>query len=163
MHHHRTAAVARRTVSGLGVCDALRLEVDPVQLPWLAEELDDMRGPLEEALLRARADGAADEAAAHEHALRLLGMLRAQIAGERQISIVGPTGMVDEVVRGAVRNVVGALADLIGQRDDVADGERLQETATAAEAWVRTFVDLRAVLAFEFDPQAERPCRRVSR
>jgi hypothetical protein len=153
MHHHRTAAT-RRTVSGLGVCDALRLELAPVQLPWLADELDEMRGPLEEALLRARAGESADEAAAHEYELRLLRMMRAQLADDRTTVFVGPTGMVDEAVRGAMRNVVGALAELVGDRD-AADGERLRETAAAADAWVRTFVDLRAVVAFNFDPEAE--------
>jgi hypothetical protein len=149
MHHHRTAA-ARRTVSGLGVCDALRLELAPVQLPWLADELDEMRGPLEEALRRS----GADEAAAHEYELRLLRMMRAQLADERTTVFVGPTGMVDEAVRGAMRNVVGALAELVHDRE-LADGDRLRETAAAAEAWVRTFVDLRAVVAFNFDPEAE--------
>lgn len=153
MHHHRTATT-RRTVSGLGVCDALRLELAPVQLPWLVDELDEMRGPLEEALLRARADEAADDVAAHEYELRLLRMMRAQLADGRTTVFVGPTGMVDEAVGGAMRNVVGALAELVGDRD-VADGERLRETAAAADAWVRTFVDLRAVVAFNFDPEAE--------
>jgi hypothetical protein len=153
MQHHRTAAT-RRTVSGLGVCDALRLELVSAQLPWLADELDDMRGPLEEALMRARADDAADEAAGHEYELRLLRMMRAQLADETATVFVGPTGMVDEAVRGAMRNVVGALAELVHDRE-VADGERLRATAAAADAWVRTFVDLRAVVAFNFDPEAE--------
>jgi hypothetical protein len=153
MHDHRTAAT-RRTVSGLGVCDALRLELAPVQRPWLADELDEMRGPLEEALLRARADDAAEDAAAHQYELRLLRMMRAQLADDRTTVFVGPTGMVDEAVRGALRNVVGALAELVHDRE-AADGDRLLETAAAATAWVRTFVDLRAVVAFNFDPEAE--------
>jgi hypothetical protein len=152
MHHHRTAM--RGTVCGLGVCDALRLELAPVQLPWLADELDEMRGPLEEALLRARADESADEAAGHEYELRLLRMMRAQLVDDRSTVFVGPTGMVDEAVRGAMCNVVGALSELVHDRDG-ADEERLRETAAAANAWVRTFVDLRAVVAFNFDPEAE--------
>lgn len=152
MHYHRTAT--RRTVSGLGVCDALRLELAPVQLPWLADELDEMRGPLEEALARARADDATDDAAGHEYELRLLRMMRAQLADERSTVFVGPTGMVDEAVGGAMRNVVGALSELVHDRE-AADAERLRETAEAANAWVRTFVDLRAVVAFNFDPDAE--------
>jgi hypothetical protein len=152
MHHHRTAM--RGTVCGLGVCDALKLELAPVQLPWLADELDEMRGPLEEALLRARAEESADEAAGHEYELRLLRMMRAQLVDDRSTVFVGPTGMVDEAVRGAMRNVVGALSELVHDRDR-ADEERLRETAAAANAWVRTFVDLRAVVAFNFDPEAE--------
>ena len=153
MHHHRTAAV-RRTVSGLGVCDALRLELEPVQLPWLADELDEMRGPLEEALARAREAGSEDEATAHAYELRLLRMMRAQL-GDRPAPLVfvGPTGMVDEAVHGTMRNVVGALAELA--HGSAADPRRLRDAAAAADAWVRTFLDLRAVVAFNFDPEAE--------
>ena len=43
-------------VRGLGVCDVLEVEIAPVQLPWLIDELDEMRGPLEEQLVRERAD-----------------------------------------------------------------------------------------------------------
>jgi hypothetical protein len=152
MHHHRTAT--RRTATGLGVCDALRLELATVQLPWLADELDEMRGPLEEALLRARADQADDDAAGHEYELRLLRLMRSQLVDDRSTVFVGPTGMVDEAVRGAMRNVVGALSELVHDRE-VADADRLRETAAAASAWVRTFVDVRAVVAFNFDPEAE--------
>jgi hypothetical protein len=113
-----------------------------------------MRGPLEEALLRARADGAADDVAGHEYELRLLRMMRSQLVDERSTVFVGPTGMVDEAVRGAMRNVVGALSELVHDRE-LADPDRLRETAAAANAWVRTFVDLRAVVAFNFDPEAE--------
>jgi hypothetical protein len=155
MQHHRTAVV-RRSVSGLGVCDALRLELEPVQLPWLADELDEMRGPLEEALARARTEGTEDEAAAHRYELRLLRMMRAQIPDARAAApmvFVGPTGLVDEAVRGTMRNVVGALAELAHGAS--AEPGRLRDAAAAADAWVRTFLDLRAVVAFNFDPEAE--------
>jgi hypothetical protein len=99
-------------------------------------------------------DEAADDAAGHAYELRLLRMMRSQLVDDRSTVFVGPTGMVDEAVRGAMRNVVGALAELVHDRE-LADPDRLCETAAAANAWVRTFVDLRAVVAFNFDPEAE--------
>lgn len=155
------------SVSGLGVCDALRVELLPRQVPWLIDELEEMRGPLEEALYRARVDApagcgrAADDLAAREYELRLLRMVRAQLgatqAKEGPTVFVGPTGMVGEAVGGAMRNVVGALAELVSDRSvgDAAACERLRETAEAANAWVRTFLDLWALVAFNFDPSAE--------
>ena len=48
------ASVPSGSASGLGVCDVWRLELSAGQWPWLADELDELRGPLEEELQRAR-------------------------------------------------------------------------------------------------------------
>ena len=62
MHHHRNAtaeptphraaapAPPARTVHGLGVVDALRIDLEPGQLPWLAAEIDTLRYCLEDEL-----------------------------------------------------------------------------------------------------------------
>ena len=61
MHHHRNAgaepAPRRATtpppagnVHGLGVVDALRIDLEPGQLPWLAAEIDTLRYCLEDEL-----------------------------------------------------------------------------------------------------------------
>jgi hypothetical protein len=42
-------------VCGLGECHALCVELRPVQLPWLADEIGELRGPIEEELARERA------------------------------------------------------------------------------------------------------------
>jgi hypothetical protein len=147
-------AVPSGTVHGLGVCDALRIELLPVQLPWLIDELEEMRGPLEEALGCA---SPGDEAAALRYELRLLRRLRAQLppAGHAgPFTLVGPAVMVGEVVRGTLRNVAAALAEL-AQARPAADPEPLRATAAAAAAWTRTCLDCRAVEAFSFDPEAE--------
>jgi len=69
-------------VSGLGVCDVWRLEL----WPWLVDELEELRGPLEEALQHARAKQAvdhsealADEVCAREYDLRRVRAMRAQL------------------------------------------------------------------------------------
>jgi hypothetical protein len=80
------ASAPRLSVSGLGVCDVWRLELSTVQWPWLVDELEDLRGPLEEALQRAYAQQAVDdgetlveEIAAREYELRLVRWMRAQL------------------------------------------------------------------------------------
>jgi hypothetical protein len=63
MQWHRTAAgIERRrpdapavtTVQGLGLCDVLRVELQPCQIAGAIDELDERRGPLEESYQRAR-------------------------------------------------------------------------------------------------------------
>ena len=73
-------------MSGLGVCDVWRLELTAEQWPWLVDELEELRGPLEEALQRAyaeqvlhRTDALADEISAREYELRLVRLMRAQL------------------------------------------------------------------------------------
>jgi hypothetical protein len=154
------------SVSGLGVCDALRVELQPVQVPWLVDELEEMRGPLEETVRRIRADASAQceravaDLATYEYELRLLRMMRAQLGAgqaDEPTVFVGPAGLVGEAVRGAMRNAVGSLADLVHDRavEQQAGREHLRATAEAAHAWVRTYLDLQAVVAFNFDPHAE--------
>jgi hypothetical protein len=66
MHHHRNAGAELApgraatpppagNVQGLGVVDALRIDVQPEQLPWLAAELDTLRYCLEDELAHRRA------------------------------------------------------------------------------------------------------------
>jgi hypothetical protein len=155
-------------VRGLGVSDALQVELEDVQLSWLIDELEEMRGPLEESLQLARArciddpaDGAAaEELEATEHQLRLLRMVRAQLPPSGhggRVSFVGPTELVLDVVRETTRNVVAALSELVhGQ--DVGHGDwhtRVSQASGAAAAWVQTFLDCETVELFAFDPSAD--------
>src|SRR2546421_7747632 len=80
------ASVPSGSVSGLGVCDVWRLELSAVQWPWLLDELDIVRGALEDALDHIREDhvadtrlATADELSRREYELRFLGMMRAQL------------------------------------------------------------------------------------
>jgi hypothetical protein len=153
------------SVHGLGVCDALRLRLRPVQVPWLIDELEELRGPFEERLQRLRAEAASSGDArtrealrAAEYELQLLRMMRAQLPGsqEEPVSFVGPSAMVLDVVLSTLRSVVDRLAELAGERVcDERAGARLGEAAAAAQAWVETFLDCQAVAAFSFDPDVD--------
>ena len=154
-------------VGGLGVCDALRVELDPVQLPWLVDAREEMRRPLEERLQRARAqderrhdEPSTRELAEREYHLRLLRLMHARLAApcdEQSTTFVGPSAMVADVVRVAMRNVTAELRDLAdgwaGSRHE--EHERLQRTAAAASAWVDTFLACEAVTSFNFDGDAD--------
>jgi hypothetical protein len=155
------------TVRGLGVCDALSVHLQPAQVPWLIDELDHRRGPIEEELRRLREthmrggnDAPADEIEEREYELRLLQAMRAQLDGGGHNGLtgfVGPSGMVGEIARDTMRFVVQRLSELVhsGSVIDPDELARLHVTADAARAWVQTFLDCRAVETFNFDPEAD--------
>jgi hypothetical protein len=144
---------------GLGVSDVLELELAPIQVPWLIDELDEVRGPLEEALQRVRATSPAhsDEALeAGEYELRLLRLMRSRLpsyATEEPVRFVGPSGMVETLVRGVVRNVASAVSELAGQPRP--DAHALRDAGAAVAAWTSTLVDCLDVARFNFDPDAD--------
>lgn len=110
MRDQRIAGRERASVSGLGVCDVWRLELTAEQWPWLIDERDEIRGPLEEELRRAWAQQAVDERAeaaqevtAREYELRLVRMMREQLPAGGQgggVVFVGPAELVRELVPG---------------------------------------------------------------
>lgn len=159
------ASVPFGSMSGLGVCDVWRLELSAVQWPWLADELDELRGPLEEELQRARTahdvdadDNTAVELSAREYELRLLRAMRAQLPAfdyRGAVVFVGPAPLVRGLVAGTLCNVVGTLSELVGAPRRLSDRNaraRLAATADAARSWAETFVDRHELEAFSFDP-----------
>lgn len=68
-------------VSGLGVCDALRLELAPLQVSWLAVELDATRARLEDRV-QALDRNQRDELDRLGYELHLLRLMRAQLPAE---------------------------------------------------------------------------------
>src|SRR3954453_21872182 len=94
---------------GLGVCDALRVELAAEQLPGLAEQIEAHSAALRDEIERRRAAlmprdlrGAAqlDEA---ENELRLIKRLRSELPTAREPSgplvVIGPAGPVGAMVR----------------------------------------------------------------
>jgi hypothetical protein len=117
MHHNRNAGAAlapRRTntpppagpVHGLGLVDALRIDVDPAQLPWLAAEIEIVRYCREDELAhqrkrheqlpaeatepgRAKAREAEREVDRRAHQLEVLAMIRDQLPISSEAAQVG--------------------------------------------------------------------------
>ncbi len=142
MHDHRIAATGTpgpSTVTGLGVCDALRVRLEPVQVAWLIDELEELRTPLEEQLQRTP-DG--DERDAVERELAALRRMRAQLpAAGAGIGAVlcGPADPVAGLVLAALRSCAAALAELTqGQlRGDAPHAGRPAAITRRGAAWRR--------------------------
>jgi hypothetical protein len=155
----------RDGVRGLGVSDVLEIDLEPSQLPWLLDEPEAMRDRIGEQLQQATAAALASPSSdtqpveEREYELRLLGMMRARLPKHIDhvpIAFVGPSGMVEDAVRGAVRRAADALSQLAAGnlRSGIDAGARLDETAVAAAKWVETLQNCQAVVGFNFDPGA---------
>jgi hypothetical protein len=168
MHEHRGEYDRRLTgtVRGAGVSDVLIVDLQPAQIPWLVDELETLRGPLEEEWHRVSANAAAskhgDAACERDerlYELKLVRMMRAGLPAtghDAPVTFAGPTVLVCELVHGAMHNAAATLAELThGSRAEPREHERLEAVANAAAAWVQTFLDLRAVVWFNFDPDAD--------
>jgi hypothetical protein len=153
----RTVAASR--VSGLGICDALRVTLEPIQIRWLRDELDEVCRALEET----RAIGVVSEPrdrSAEDYRLHLLRLVREQIVkpidGE-DLVLVGPSMMLGDLIRGAMRHAIETLAEIasaqsLSHEDTV---QALGDASVAAAAWVETYRDALAVETFSFDPAAD--------
>lgn len=153
------------SVRGLGVCDALRVELQDVQLSPLIDAAAAFVRSCELGLERragvssASGPRALEAQAAAEYELRLAERLREALPRRGHVgpfALVGPAGMAFELVRSCARDATMALALLLGAPlagDDAATAE-LERTAAAAAAWTATLLDCRTVEAFRFDPDA---------
>jgi hypothetical protein len=180
MHAHRIAGEPDPSavpppwsdrVCGLGVCDALQLRLEPGQLPWLCDELEQLRVAHEQALGEATAARAANESREralagedverHRHELALVAAVRDRIAredGDGRVIVCGPAPMLSAIVRGATRAVTEALAERADDRaaaQDADGGRRLLALARAADAWVHTLVALARLEWFTFELEPE--------
>jgi hypothetical protein len=156
------------SVRGLGVCDVLQVELMPVQLPQLIEQIDAMRASLEEEIRRrsdAMAPGdarGADWLRAAQYQLHLVDLARERIpAGDvsQPFDFFGPAEMLGALARDATVGAVDTLARLV--RDEEARGrearDRLSLASEAAATWVRTLVEVTALEGFSFDRDRD-PC-----
>jgi hypothetical protein len=158
----------------MGLCDVLRIELEPCQLAGAIDELEERRGPLHESFEQARtrwdalaerererATGTASDLArqlsASAYALRVLTAVRAQLPTAdhgHEVTLVGPASTLSDVVAVATANAVDDLAELVRKppTGDAGTQARLRGVADAAVAWVATFIECQAVEWFNFDP-----------
>jgi hypothetical protein len=140
MQSQRTAEASALSgsVRGLGVCDALRLELLPEQLPHLVEQVE---------ALRRSSDG--DE-------LRLVSLLRDGLPApdiSTPFTFIGPTHLVHDVVQSSLR----ASAEQLAAALSAGSSDRLAHAVVCAAAWARTRLECRAIEAFSFDRDADPP------
>jgi hypothetical protein len=142
MQADRSAGEARTvgSVRGLGVCDVLRIELDPVQRAGLELQLAARVAALER---RGEPDG---------EELRLLARMRARVPASvgRSFVLVGPAGLVVELVGACLAAAVAGLHARLGEGAAwSAASER--DLATVA-AWIATALDCQAVEGYSFEP-----------
>jgi hypothetical protein len=157
------ASALSGSVRGLGVCDALRLELVPEQLPRLLEQVEALSAALEDEIEHRRAatvpgdPRGAEQLESAEDDLRLVELLREQLPADGEAAepfvVIGPAGPIGTTVRGAMRHAVEALSELVlaTTRHDADGRDQLTRAATAATAWVRTYVEVQAVEDFSFE------------
>jgi hypothetical protein len=151
MHLHRTSGElpSPARAQGLGICDAVRITFEPSQVAGLIDELDELRGPLEQERSRERS---ADEI---DYQLACLRAMRAQLPPAEAPAagvLVGPADLIAQVVRGAAAEAAERLARLIARVPG--DAAAVPGAADAAAAWVETWLACRLLEGFEFEPRA---------
>jgi hypothetical protein len=181
MHAHRIAGQPVPSsdppwsdrVRGLGVCDALQLQLEPEQLPWLLDELDELSVAHEQGLSEAAARraitgdpqirrDATEDVDDRREELALLRAVRERISGapDGPAVVCGPAPLLSSVVRGVTQAAAERLAELAGEfptgRDAEASG-RILSTAAATNAWVQTLVALQRLEWFTFKATATTP------
>jgi hypothetical protein len=154
MQVNRIAGAARLAggVRGLGVCDVLRVELDPVQRSGLLEQLTSRVAELERAGHDAVDDG--------QEEVRLLARMRAGLPPSTAdpFTLTGPAGLVLALVGACLTRAVATAHARLGEGETgvpwVAGCERELE---AAAAWITTSLECHAVEAFCFEPGADPP------
>ena len=143
MQEHRTAPPAG-SVRGLGVCDALRVELVP-------EQLDDVERVLSAriAALEARGHEAGTEGSAETHRA----LLRMRVERANLPVLVGPSGLVIEIAQACMGEAVLALSErLRAGAGHPSELSGLARAACAVAAWVATLSDCREVEGYTFEP-----------
>jgi hypothetical protein len=147
MQWDRTAAEAAMSGSarGLGVCDVLRVELAAVQHASVVAALDTR--------IAALASGEPATAARRGEQGRLLRRMRARLPdpGAAPSALVGPAGLVLELVHGCLADAVRALAQRLADSPWPAWSPTLAADAATAGAWIATALDCRAVDGFCFE------------
>jgi hypothetical protein len=160
MQVDRIAGVVRvaGSVRGLGVCDALRVELAPVQRAALEAQLKVRTAALEqrraglEAVARAPDSG---ELTGVRDELRLLTRLRAEMPAfaPEPFTFTGPAGLVLELVGACLAAAVTCADARLGEgRPGAPWAAACERELEAAAAWIATALDCRAVEEFCFEP-----------
>jgi hypothetical protein len=147
MQWDRSAAEAAMSGSarGLGVCDVLRVELAAVQHPSLVAALD--------ARIAALEAGEPATAARRGEQRRLLRRMRTRLPDRAgpPYALVGPAGLVLELVHGCLADAVRALGQRLADSPWPAWSPALAAEAASVGAWIATALDCRAVDGFCFE------------
>jgi hypothetical protein len=151
-------------VQALGVADALRLLLESLQLPWLLDEIDELRLVLRSAREPGKRKASPASAVLSrdvDHDLRVLARLRREVltglAGDGPTALWAPAPLMSELVRGTTRNVADALVERLHEHPSraAARSSELRQISRAAAAWTHTYLALLAIEWFSADDEPE--------
>ena len=147
-------------VRGLGACDALEVVLSPLQVPGLADEIEELRRAHLDGLVHAvRRDD--DDVELHRAELDALAAISAQLPPDpvpsradvrAEVRVLGPAETLSSLARGAALAAAEALAALLPDGPHSlgpAERERAVTLAAAAAAWTGTVVECAAVADYE--------------
>jgi hypothetical protein len=153
---HANSPPSTGRVHGLGIADALRVELEPLQVGWFVDEVDTTMAVLLEAL---EDPANARECEERAYELQVLAMIREQVpagGSAEPIAVVGPMGTMTSIVSGAVRSVTGELSERVDEEEPRGDARAqatLRQLAAAAHAWTETYLECQAVEHYAFDTE----------
>lgn len=149
MQQDRIVSPARvaGSVRGLGVCDALRVELAPVQWAGLERGMGERVAALERRVGELRRVGEHDELDRARETLRLLLRMKADVPGS---VITGPADLVVELVETCLADAIMRVAER--QTGAPAGRAAWADELEAAGAWIATALDCAVVTEFCFEP-----------
>jgi hypothetical protein len=164
MHAHRTRSDVRPaalqpsatpsagSVRGLGICDALFVELQPRQVSACVDEIEALARVLKVAL----ASGS-DDSERERYELRVLGGALSRLlepVDRDNPVLLGPAPLVSQIVAGAASEAVTQLHETVDANRGADERARteLRRLSDDAAAWMDTYLDALAVQWFCFDP-----------
>ncbi|WP_037502600.1 hypothetical protein [Solirubrobacter soli] len=149
MQQDRTVSPARvaGSVRGLGVCDALRVEVAPAQWAGLERGVGERIAALERRVVELRSAGERDELDRAREALRLLTRMKTDLPGS---VVTGPADLVVELVETCLADAIARVSERLTAGSPRCAG--WMDELEAAGAWVATALDCAVVTEFCFEP-----------
>jgi hypothetical protein len=152
-----TPATLVGTVRGLGVCDVLRVEFAASQRADLetamTARIESLRQRIAEFQSTDRArllvSGEEEDSAELCEPLRIIRRLRDELpTTERPFTVIGPAGIVLELVADGVVAVIGRTSVAF---EGLSWSRVARLDLAAVQAWLQTALDCRAVESFSFD------------
>jgi hypothetical protein len=163
MHHHRNGGEPPLStrhaapppsvdrVCGIGVCDVLRVELEPCQLPSVRAEVEELRATVGEAIATMLDRGDEAELDRLRYERRVLDLIGRQLDRSNGPTVIcGPARLMGEIITGATRLAAAEVVEHLGEKTRA--GEALRDAAGLAAAWVETYAAAQAVEAYSFDP-----------
>lgn len=155
MQEDRSADAARVTgsVRGLGVCDVLRVELEPVQWSGLERGMAERIAELERRQDELRREGGVAEHDALTRTREVLRLLTRMKAAPGRSVVTGPADLVAELVDTCLSDAVARVSERLTSAGGGSPRcSAWMDELEAAGAWIATALECAAVTDYCFEP-----------